>query len=69
MVSEDTIANDFVDTAGQQFVTISASDEGFETDDECGTWERSNTTAVSIEGMSRGEIERNADLDKRRHVR
>jgi len=35
---DDIIANEFVGTAGQQFVTIEASDVGFSTDDECGTW-------------------------------
>ena len=32
------IANDFVSTAGTQFVTINPSDIGFTTDAECGTW-------------------------------
>ena len=32
------IANDFVSTAGTQFVTINPGDIGFTTDAECGTW-------------------------------
>ncbi len=34
------IANDFVGDAGQQVVSISASDTGFYADDSCGTWTR-----------------------------
>jgi hypothetical protein len=34
------IANDFVSSAGQQLVSISAGDVGFHTDDSCGTWTR-----------------------------
>lgn len=36
----DIITNDFVSTAGQQFVTILASDVGFTSDDDCGVWQR-----------------------------
>jgi hypothetical protein len=32
------VANDFVSSAGSQLVTIQASDVGFSTDGECGTW-------------------------------
>ncbi|MEA3184333.1 MAG: hypothetical protein QOJ74_810, partial [Ilumatobacteraceae bacterium] len=35
---EAVIANDYVSTAGSQFVTIPASDVGFYTDADCGTW-------------------------------
>ena len=34
------IANDFVASGGNQLVAISASDAGFSTDDDCGTWTR-----------------------------
>ena len=34
------IANDFVGTAGTQYVAISSSDVGFITDADCGTWQR-----------------------------
>ena len=37
---DDIIANDFVGTAGQQIVTISASDVGFYSDADCGVWTR-----------------------------
>jgi len=37
----DIIANDFVASAGQLVVTISATDVGFHTDADCGTWTRS----------------------------
>ena len=36
----DTIANDFVAGGGRQIITILSSDEGFYTDDDCGTWTR-----------------------------
>ena len=32
------IANDFMSTGGTTFVTIAATDAGFITDDDCGTW-------------------------------
>jgi hypothetical protein len=32
------IDNDFVSGGGQSLVTISASDAGFQTDADCGTW-------------------------------
>ncbi len=34
------ISNDFVSSGGIKYVTIKASDAGFETDDDCGTWTR-----------------------------
>jgi hypothetical protein len=34
------IDNEFVSNGGQQFVTISLSDAGFENDADCGTWSR-----------------------------
>ena len=34
------IANDFIGSAGTQIVTISPSDAGFSTDDDCGVWTR-----------------------------
>jgi hypothetical protein len=34
----DINANKYVSSAGSQFVSILASDEGFYTDDDCGTW-------------------------------
>ncbi len=36
--SSSIIANDFVSSAGVQYVTISPTDVGFSTDDDCGTW-------------------------------
>jgi hypothetical protein len=37
---DSIIANDFVSTAGQQFVTILDSDVGFFSDADCGNWQR-----------------------------
>ena len=34
------IANDFISTAGSAYVTVAASDIGFKTDADCGTWSR-----------------------------
>lgn len=43
------IDNDFISTAGTQRVTISASDVGFQADDDCGTWTRvSSITAEDV---------------------
>ena len=39
-----TIDNNFTSTAGHQLVTILASDEGFYTTDNCGTWSLSPTS-------------------------
>lgn len=51
--SESTIANDFVGTAGIQRVTISSSDKGFESDDDCGTWTRVSGVAPDPTGPTR----------------
>ena len=37
---DSIITNDFVGTAGPQFVTISPGDVGFSSDADCGTWQR-----------------------------
>ena len=57
-VSEDTIANDFVGTAGTQRVTIASSDKGFESDEDCGTWTRMSgvTSLDHTNYQSQGEI-------------
>jgi hypothetical protein len=49
-VLNSIIANDFVSSAGQQIVTISPGDVGFNTDGECGTWTR--TTLVPLEDLA-----------------
>lgn len=62
------IANDFVSDAGNQLVEIKASDEGFQTDDDCGTWTRvSGVTAMTPTSsrQSRSEIETNRSLYRR----
>jgi hypothetical protein len=55
----DIIANDFVDTPGQRFVTIAASDVGFYADDECGTWTRTNAIVAPSQRQTQSDIERN----------
>jgi hypothetical protein len=35
---DDIIANDFVGTASQRVVTISPTDAGFYSDNDCGVW-------------------------------
>ncbi len=40
---DDIIANDFMDSAGSAVVSIAASDVGFSTDGDCGTWSRIET--------------------------
>jgi hypothetical protein len=37
---ESVIANDYIDTAGTQFVTIAPSDVGFKNDGNCDTWSK-----------------------------
>ncbi len=44
------IGNSFVSSAGQQFVTISATDVGFHNDGDCGTWTR--VTSLTAEGRA-----------------
>ena len=41
------IANDYVDTPGYRYVQVSAGDVGFQTDGDCGTWQRVSTTSVT----------------------
>src|SRR4030095_804158 len=61
------IANDFNDTGGQRFVTIAATDVGFYTDDQCGTWTKTNAI-VSPPFQSQGEIQSNRTLYEWRHA-
>ena len=58
-VLRSIIANDFVADGGPQLVEISATDVGFSTDDQCGTWSPvvGAATFRSVE-QSRDEIER-----------
>ena len=42
------IDNDFVDTPGVQYVQVSAGDVGFNTDGDCGTWQRVSASIVHI---------------------
>ena len=59
------IANDFIPDAGQQFVTISDSDVGFQTDDECGTWTRVNALSEALSSRQLpDDIRRNWELNR-----
>jgi hypothetical protein len=60
------IANDFVTTPGPRFVTINASDAGFHTDQECGTWTRTPGVRDSEFDSTPGalHIERNWQLHR-----
>ncbi len=57
--------NDFVSSAGTQYVSISASDVGFNTDGDCGTWTRvgslrtANKTRIVNHVQPAAEIESN----------
>jgi hypothetical protein len=54
------IANDYVSSAGSQLVTISATDVGFSTDNDCGTWTKvSGVIAAGSRLNVTGEIESN----------
>ena len=59
------ITNDFVPDDGQQFVTISGSDVGFQTVDEWGTWTRVSTLSeVRPSRQSPNDIRRNWELNR-----
>ncbi len=64
------IASDFIDSAGQQDVEIRASDAGFHSDGDCGTWTRVTTVAPALTDISRvpsrSEIEANRRMYRRR---
>ena len=55
------IANDFVAAPGRQIVRIASSDEGFYSDDDCGTWTRrtGSTLATSTAAIDPGTIDLN----------
>ena len=55
----DVIANDFVSGGGRQIITILSSDEGFYSDDDCGTWSRRTGSAQVSSTTDRNTIERN----------
>lgn len=58
------IANNFVGSAGPQLVTISATDVGFTTDVDCGTWTRvssqSATSTQAADEMTQSSAEQNS---------
>jgi hypothetical protein len=45
-------ANNFVGSAGQQLVTISSGDAGFDTNPSCGTWTRVGSILTNVEAQS-----------------
>ena len=55
----DVIANDLVSGGGRQIITILSSDEGFYSDDDCGTWSRRTGSAQVSSTTDRNTIERN----------
>ena len=68
-VISSIIDNEFVSSAGQQLVTISSSDVGFNNDAECGTWTRTTTlSSTSVTGHSH-DIRANRDRTRARWAR
>lgn len=65
------ISNNFVSTAGSQFVTIGAGDTGFDTNASCGSWTRvSGITADAVTATQTPEqIEQNRAMDRSRNWR
>jgi hypothetical protein len=65
------IANDFVSSAGQQLVQIRASDAGFHSDDDCGTWTRISSLSSGPEEIDQTQgisaIELNWQLHRRKN--
>lgn len=65
------IANDFVSAGGSQLVEIRASDVGFNTDDDCGTWTRATLTLRPGLGgeISPAQIQRNWHRERATRMR
>ena len=64
------IANDFVSSAGQQLVEIRASDAGFHSDGDCGTWTRVSSLSSTLDVLDpqsvNSQIEVNWELHRRK---
>ena len=62
--TRDTITNDLVAGGGRQIITILSSDEGFYSDDDCGTWIRrfGSTLATSTAATDPNTIELNRQM-------
>lgn len=60
------IANNFTNSAGQQLVTISASDVGFYASLECGTWTRIAALLSPSTRQDPGDIQSNREQYRRR---
>lgn len=58
------IANQFVSAPGPQLVTISATDAGFHTDDDCAVWTRVGALTEDSAGQSAADIEQNRQLHR-----
>ena len=71
-VLDDVLANDYIgeDELGLKMVTILASDVGFKTDDDCGTW----TKVSPVESLPRSQpkdpsaVERERQLQREQHL-
>ncbi len=64
------IANKFVSSAGNQLVSISASDVGFSTTAECGAWTRvSNELVTSQSAATPAEVKQNWLLERSKDIR
>ena len=62
--TRDTITNDLVAGGGRQIITILSSDEGFYSDDDCGTWIRrfGSTLTTSTAATDPNTIELNRQM-------
>ena len=65
--------NDFVATAGPQTIEIAASDVGFHSDADCGTWALvpglTSSSTKTRSASSRSDINMNRELNRQQHPR
>jgi hypothetical protein len=65
------IDNDFVDTPGVRYIQVSAGDVGFNTDGDCGTWQRVSTSARSftVDETVNSAVSSASDIEQNRTMR
>jgi hypothetical protein len=65
------IDNEFIDTPSVQYVQVSSSDVGFNTDGDCGTWQRvsGSVTSFSVNQPVNAPVSSPSDIEQNRTMR
>ena len=65
---DGVIANGFISSAGQQFLEPRAGDAGVDSDDDCGTWTPTTTSAVQHLPFQMPRMQSRAEIEENWHL-